>query len=843
MNINGVSNQDVNEYLYRPRVNALLAQAVNYPLVYVCAGTGYGKTRAVSDFIARSGIFAPYIALSEDDNDADVFWDKLIKAIERASGEKAAQVRHFGFPDTQDKMKLFVELRRRVFPEERSVMVFDDAHLISSPAVIRFFERVINETRENHSIILVCRGLPRINSASLEFKGLVYTIREEELRFTENELSLYFNQRGISADPNILRSIYHDTMGWALSAGIAAQSLKRTQAYLGYTRTAMKKNIFKLMETEVFDVISGGLRLFLVSLSLIEHHSADLIEILLNNDESLAAEFREQSAYIRYDTTTNGYLIHPFFLDFLKEKQEILSEELIRETYNAAALWCGANGFTLHALEYYEKVGDYESITSTLIGLPFQIPRDIASFALGVFERAPSQTFVRARYFAATHARAAASLGRLDDFFALAREYEAKLSAIAGDDITRDCALGALYQYWGCARSLMSSRDDVYDFDEYFVKFGEYLKKYPDELRVFDQHVFGAWFNMAGSVAAGAPERCVEAIYRSEEGTKRFYKGISTGSDLLSRGELFFYQGDIATAEPLIKQALTNARIRGDYEVIHRALYYSLRIAVYQGNRNAAEQTFRDIEALLSAQAYALRFTTYDIAYSWYQCFIRRSDKVSSWLKEDFTPYEHPFFIENFGNQIKARYHYVTKNFQPLLKYIDELKRRESILYNRIEMYAMEACVRYQLKEKAKAQEILREAYNIARPNNIVLPFIELGKDTRTLIESVLRNQRLAIPKDWLVNIQKKAAYYAKLQNLVITEQQINNRKDSKTALSQREAVIVRDLCNGLSRTEIASKQALSINTVNTAVNHIFDKLNANTIIDVIRIASMNNLL
>ena len=37
----------------RPRLNQLLAEAVKFPLVMVCAGAGYGKTRAVSDFVSE----------------------------------------------------------------------------------------------------------------------------------------------------------------------------------------------------------------------------------------------------------------------------------------------------------------------------------------------------------------------------------------------------------------------------------------------------------------------------------------------------------------------------------------------------------------------------------------------------------------------------------------------------------------------------------------------------------------------------------------------------------------------------------------------------------------------
>ena len=58
----------------------------------------------------------------------------------------------------------------------------------------------------------------------------------------------------------------------------------------------MKSNIFRLMETEIWDGISKHLQNFMIRLSLIGHLSVDLLELLAENDMNLIADLERQNA-------------------------------------------------------------------------------------------------------------------------------------------------------------------------------------------------------------------------------------------------------------------------------------------------------------------------------------------------------------------------------------------------------------------------------------------------------------------------------------------------------------------------------------------------------------------
>ena len=152
----------------------------------------------------------------------------------------------------------------------------------------------------------------------------------------------------------------------------------------------------------------------------------------------------------------------------------------------------------------------------------------------------------------------------------------------------------------------------------------------------------------------------------------------------------------------------------------------------------------------------------------------------------------------------------------------------------------MEACVHYKNKDMEAASAALREAYENASPNDILMPFLELGKDMRTLTAAGLD---CGAPQDWLDAVNRKSSLYAKHQALFVSDYKKANNINGETALSARESEVLRDLYRGLSRSEIAENQQLSVNTVKMVINIIYEKLNAANIADVIRIAAERKLV
>jgi LuxR family maltose regulon positive regulatory protein len=494
-------------------------------------------------------------------------------------------------------------------------------------------------------------------------------------------------------------------------------------------------------------------------------------------------------------------------------------------------------------MSYYEKIGDYESIVAVFDKLPSIVPNDIANYAIKIFERAPADAFTRVELFAGRHLRVLARLRRWQEFFALAAYYEQELLKLPEDSDFRNQALGFVYYVWGLVRFWVNTMEDRYDFGPYFIEMDDCLTKSPLKPGQITSFPVSPWINPVGSSVQGAPLEYANALTAMEKYVSKCLHGMMAGAGDLARGEFLFYQGDAQAAEPLIVLGLERARKHKQFEYVHRAQFYIMRLAVLQGNRAKAEQALKIIKDQMAKKEYPLRYVTYDIAFGWYHYLLRLPAMVPAWLKEDFTPYCNALFIDNFGNQMKARYHYMTRKSPPLLAYIGDMKGRESTLYGRAEMLAIEACARYQMKEGDGAIAALREAYETTSPNNILIPFIELGKDMRSLTAAAMRDKDCGIPGDWLKTVNNKAYVYAQRQASVIADHKKEYDTEDEAVLSPREIEVLSDLYNGFTKSEIAVKQGLSINTVKMVAKKIYEKLDAHNMVDIIRIAAERNLV
>jgi LuxR family maltose regulon positive regulatory protein len=831
-------------YLERSRIGKLLESALKSPYVTVTAGAGYGKTQAVYSFLLEYGAPTAWIQLSERDNLPTRFWENLARTLSLYNRRIGERMRELGFPETEDQFAKVMSIPEdELSPNEKYVVVFDDFHLIEDDAVLRFMKWIAQTPFPNVSLILISRVMPDIGAVSLMSKGLVVNINEDELRFTESETAEYFRLLGIPLSSGSVSDICDDTGGWAFAISLIGLSLKKAPSHEQNARIAMKLNVFKMIEDEVFLAASEGLRRFLIRLSLIDHLSKDLV-LILAGDESLVNEMEKISAFIRFDIHLNVYLIHRLFLDYLHRKQDALPEEEKRDVFLKAARWCEANDYKTDAVSYYDKAGEYSAIVRIAHQLPLQIPFEQAKFILDIYDNAPKELLERVANYHAQHSRLLMSIGRYDEAIAEITERIRECSALPASDYSNQ-ALCWAYKELGYASFWMLPHTDRCDFDVLLKKAYEYFVFSPYEVNASITSVsLGPWASQVGTARSGAMEEYIDTLTRAVPYSVKILNGCMYGLDDLARGELQFYKGNLKQAEGFITAALHKAEARNQYDIRNRALFYLMRIAVAQGNYEKIRELIRDLDAQLEMNGYSQRFISHDIVSGWYFSRLGMPQLVPGWLKGSFAHEALGAFVWGFGDSVKMKFYYADKRYYELLSFIESGQGPDSTLFGRLEMKVLEAVCYYQTKNGEAARASLREAYDLALSNELNMPFIGLGKDMRTLTAAAMRDEGCDIPHPWLEMINRKAATYAKRLTGVISDyRKANNIDDDDVRLSARETDVLNDLYHGLSRSEIAAGQGLSINTVKMILNAIYTKLGADNVADVIRIALKRKLV
>ncbi|MCL2175483.1 MAG: LuxR C-terminal-related transcriptional regulator [Treponema sp.] len=827
------------DYLERPRLHALLKQAMNYPLVIVCAGSGYGKTRAVHSFLSNYNAIAPWMQVSERDNIPLRIWECICGMSSMISQEYSSRLREIGFPKTDEAFSIFNDTMKQYIAAHpgKIIGVFDDFHLLHNPEILNFFERLVNSSPSNMPVIMISRTMPDINMITL--RNHVFTIQEDALRFTEDEIAKYFNQINLPVTSADIRNINDDTQGWAFSLNLIARSLAKKRKYERYALEAMKKNIFRLIEAEIIQTISEPLLRFLLRISLIDNLAASLIKDLTSCNNFLIKEMEMINTYIRYDSNQDTYMIHHLFRDYLRKMQEqILTDDERKEVYKAAAVWCEANSYHADALSYYEKAGDYNAITQKIISLNVQIPQDMALYALDIFDRMPEDVKSTNQLFPAMHIKIKISLGQFEEAQIFAEKYSADYES-RPETPERNRALTILYGLWSALRIHMCTYTDVYDFDIYCKKMAEYFDRYP--FKIIGNYKLTSMTSRASLVGTnrpGAMEEYIEALSRACPHLSHVLNGFHDGFEDLVRGELCFNRMEFDESIQFLNQSIEKARKSDQYVTQNRALVYLMNIDIAYGDIEAADAKLKEMENLLSEKDYGVRYTMYDIAYSFYQLAMGQPEKIPEWLKGDFTPYTHPAFLENYANRVRIRYHYQTRHYSTLLAFIKNSMEHPAILYDKIELKIYQALSLYQFKRHSEAISVFTEAYNLAESNKLIALFVHFAKDMRTLSAAAIKSDSCQIPKKWLEDINHKSSTLAKRKAKMISGYMQANNIEKGIKLTEREIDILKDLSDGLSRTEIASGRNLSVNTVKMTINIIYDKLNVLSLSEAIRAAA-----
>ncbi|OQB24436.1 MAG: HTH-type transcriptional regulator MalT [Firmicutes bacterium ADurb.Bin182] len=355
----------------RFEINKAIDGALKKDVAYIHAPAGFGKTVAMSMWLARKQCNAAWIPFTVYDDSPSVFCRYLITALFKLEAGLALCARDVlnnpGF-DSAPFEYLFKALASTAGSAYGGIIVLDDFHQIQNEAILKAMPMIIKKLLPTHKFAILSRLKPPATFSDMAVKHLIGEVTEHELRFTRLQIVRLYKACGIELSPADAAEIEAKTGGWALGLGarlIFGKSDKTESMYCG---DSGRQYISQYLKNEIWDKWDDSTREFLIKTSMLEDLPVELCDTLCNCDSRQTLTALAESSGLVIRLSDGLYRYHHILRDFLRQ-QAAESRAALSRCYVIAADYMHKKGKLPAALDYYKKSADSEALSAFLYSI------------------------------------------------------------------------------------------------------------------------------------------------------------------------------------------------------------------------------------------------------------------------------------------------------------------------------------------------------------------------------------------------------------------------------------------------------------------------------------------
>lgn len=313
--------------LSRPRVSQVILDSINYPLVIVQAGTGYGKSTELVKLTESIQNYYWY-SIQETDKDPFLFLVKLFSAFTKGKkkiGETVLDLmqrdQRTNFPEL---LRIFInEISNNLF-EETYLFLDDFHHVLDQPEIEQIITTLIDSRIAFFHLIIATRSIPTYKAITRwRVKGQLKVITRSELAFTKNEIHELFNEKFLNTITEEQADlIFKETEGWAIALQIIWQNIQRgniTIEQVFAQRPITLEALFEYLANDVLSQLPVDLQKFLLTASVLNIIEIEICNLLMENElsEEYINSLLERGLFIS-SLGKKTYQFQNLFHDFLK---------------------------------------------------------------------------------------------------------------------------------------------------------------------------------------------------------------------------------------------------------------------------------------------------------------------------------------------------------------------------------------------------------------------------------------------------------------------------------------------------------------------------------------------
>ncbi len=351
----------------RPRLTEALNRGLDAALTLVSAPAGFGKSTALTQWLASlTGTRAvAWLSLDERDNDPTLFWSYVVAALRTVVPDAGATVPSAaGAPTETDLIALINDLSAA--PDD-VVLVLDDIHVIESRDVHTGLAFLLDHLPDRIHLVLAGRSDPPLPLARLRGRGELVEVRAADLRFSLAEAAEYLTgSMELALSEADVATLDGRTEGWIAALQLAALSMRGRSdgvELAGFIAdfAGDDRYIVDYLIEEVLDRQPPLVRDFLLETSILDRMDAALADAVTGHVDGrsmLELLDRGNLFLIPLDDRRRWYRYHQLFADVLRAHLHDERPGVVAELHRRAAQWYEANGDRAGAVEHALAGGD-----------------------------------------------------------------------------------------------------------------------------------------------------------------------------------------------------------------------------------------------------------------------------------------------------------------------------------------------------------------------------------------------------------------------------------------------------------------------------------------------------
>jgi len=871
----------------RTRLIEQLNNGLHQKLTLISAPAGFGKTTLLSSWVAQiDSAYSAWLSLEKADNDLSRFLTYFVAAlqlVERKIGTGVqASLQSPGNPNTE--LILTTLINEIAEFRDDLVLILDDYHVIESKPTNHALTFLLDHLPANMHLVIATRVDPPFPLARLRARKQMTELRTADLRFTQEETTAFLNQvmkLGLSEDDIV--SLETRTEGWIVGLQLAALSLQEKENANEFiqTFTGSHHYILDYLVEEVLNRQPPETQSFLLQTSILERLTGELCDAVCvdGTDQSNGQETLEQLAranlfIMPLDDKRHWYRYHHLFSDLLKQRLHEKEQDHIPELHHRASQWYETEGFVDEAIQHAIAAGYLENAIRLLerIGTDLILNRESNKLVKYV-EQLPDDQFQDYPLLCVLYAWAVSFRGQLEAVEPILRMADDNIDKAPGIPIlgymttVRSYVVNQLGDNHKAVKLAEQALEEMSNAspNRITLKFrgaiviwlGVNYRKLGDLEKARKLCIKAASLNedagnsypalaamhQLADLAAiqGQPHQAVEFCQQgfqmarrfSEEKGERVSTLVASGGLHLRLGTVLYQRNDLIGAAPHIQRAVDLLesgeelgrvhsyrmlaylkQAEGDYESSYdyllKAYAVKDKISIYQTNISILP-SLEQLGIMLSKVNPDMAHLSTDIVQRVKTQGIQPDDDV------DFTSpsgYSQELEYSNLARALISE-NRISETL-PLVERLLEATRLMGRKGDEIHHLILITLVYHALGEIPIALEYLSEALTLAEPQGYVRIFVDEGLPMEALLREAAKHGAAPNYVSQLLSAFGKAEGRTPVTQLLIEP------------LSKREFEVLRLLGTELNGPEIARELMVSLHTIRTHTQNIYNKLGVN---------------